>query len=152
MRVLGRASALVILSLGAAGGVIADAGTPMAAHVRSANERLEDVTAALAEGYTAIPCADGFDGATAVHYVNSKYLQDAVPDIGRPQGLLYENNGDGRLTLVAVEYVTMAGPVSLGGQPFKLLLAPDRYRLVVWAWKPNPLGGFAEANPDASCE
>jgi hypothetical protein len=152
MRMLWQASVLAILSLGAVGTAGADAGTPMAAHVRSANERLEDVAAARAVGYTAIPCAGGFDGATAVHYVNSTYLQDAVPNIGRPQGLLYESNGDGRLTLVAVEYVVVAGPASLDGQPLKFVRALDRYRLVVWAWKPNPLGVFADANPDASCE
>jgi len=152
MRVLWQASALAILSLGSVGDTGADAGAPVAAHVRSANERLENVTTALAEGYTALPCAGGFDGAAAVHYVNSKYLQDKVPDIGRPQGLLYENTGGDRLTLMAVEYVTAAGPTSLGGQHFKFVGAPNRYRLVVWAWKPNPLGLFADANPDASCE
>ena len=152
MRVPLQASALAILSLGVVGIAVADAGAPTAAHVRSANERLENVSEALAEGYTAIPCAGGFDGATAVHYVNSKYLRDAAPDIGRPQGLFYEQRDDGRLDLVAVEYIVVAGPVSLEGQQFKLVRAPDRYRLVVWAWKPNPLGVFADASPDSSCE
>ena len=152
MRILWPTSALAILSLGAAGDAGADAGTPTAAHVRSANERLEDVTAALADGYTAIPCAGGFDGATAVHYVNPKYFEDAVPDIGRPQGLFYEQRNDGRLNLVAVEYVVVAGPASLEGQPLKFVRGLDRYRLVVWAWTPNPLGVFADAHPDASCE
>jgi len=152
MRILWQASALAILSLAAVGDAVADAGVPMAAHVRSANERLEDVAAALAEGYTAIPCAGGFDGAAAVHYVNSKYLKDAVPDIGRPQGLLYENNGDGHLTLLAAEYVAAVGPVSLADQPLKFVGVREFYRLVVWAWKPNPLGLFADSHPDASCE
>ena len=152
MRVLWQASAIALLSASAVGTAMADGGLPTAAHVRSANERLENVTAALAEGYTAIPCAGGFDGATAVHYVNSTYLRDAGPDVARPQGLFYRQCDDGMLELMAAEYVVGAGPASLEGQPLRFERGLDRYRLVVWAWRPNPLGVFADANPDASCE
>ena len=50
-----------------------------------------DVSAAVAEGYAAIPCASGIDGgAMGVHYVNANYLKDEVPDIKRPQAVMYE--------------------------------------------------------------
>jgi hypothetical protein len=153
MRIFQPVGALVLASLGVAGAASAGPDTSAAEQVQAANMRFEDVTSALAEGYTAIPCADGFDGPVAtVHYMNARYLQDEVPDVARPQGLLYEPGGDGRLTLVAVEYVTVAGPVSLAGQPFKFVRKPDRYRLVVWAWKPEADSLFADASPDPACE
>jgi hypothetical protein len=152
MRIFWHASALALLSLGAAGAAWAEPGEPLADRIRTANVRLEDATTALMEGYTAVPCASGFDGAVAVRYVNPQYLQDDVPDVARPQGLIYEPGTDGRLQLMAVEYVTVAGPLSLGGQPFKFVRKPDRYRLIVWAWTDNPAGLFADANPEEFCE
>jgi hypothetical protein len=63
-----------------------------------------------------------------------------------------------RLTLIAVEYITLKGPASLGGQLFNFNNAPNRYglppfyELYVWAWKANPKGAFADMNMDVSCE
>src|SRR5215470_5805936 len=88
----------------------------LAAHVRTANERFKDVSVALSEGYTPIPCASGADtGAMGIHYVNAKLVGDTV-DIGRPQAVMYEPMPDGKLTLIAVEYITTKGPASLEGQ------------------------------------
>jgi hypothetical protein len=65
---------------------------------------------------------------------------------------------DGRLTLVAVEYITSKGPASLEGQLFNFTGAPNRYgldpfyQLHIWAWKQNPRGAFADMNPNVTCE
>ena len=132
---------------------------PLAEKVRVANDRFKDVAVAVAEGYAPIPCASGVDGgAMGVHYVNAKYLNEAVPDIRRPQAVMYEPTADGKMALVAVEYITFKGPASLEGQLFNFNGAPNRYgldpfyELHVWAWKPNPRGAFADMNPNVSCE
>lgn len=137
----------------------AGGGTPLADSVRAANERLQDVSAAVAEGYAPIPCASGqHGGAMGIHYVNGDYLKDDAVDIARPEAVMYEPMADGKLILVAVEYITFKGPASLEGHLFNFNGAPNRYgldpfyELHVWAWKPNPTGTFADMNPDVSCE
>jgi hypothetical protein len=160
MRIFWQASALAVLSFGAAApAVAADMSNPLVEHVRIANQRFEDASAALAEGYTAISCNDGSDGVVSgVHYVNQAYLRDEVPAIGRPQVLVYEPGDDGHLNLVAVEYITFKGPAWLEGQPYHLVAAPNRYGrvpfydLLVWAGEPNPRGIFADRSPNVMCE
>jgi hypothetical protein len=144
----------VFTSAAAAGG-----STPVADKVRAANERFNDVSAAVAEGYAPIPCASGQNGgAMGIHYVNGDYLKDDAIDIARPEAVMYEPMPDGSLKLVAVEYITFKGPASLEGHLFNFIGAPNRYgldpfyELHVWAWKPNPTGTFADMNPDVSCD
>jgi hypothetical protein len=127
--------------------------------VRAANNRFKDVSVALAEGYAPIPCASGIDGgAMGVHYVNAEYLKDEVPDIKRPQAVMYEPLPNGKMALVAVEYIAFKGPASLQGQLFNFTGSPNRYglgpfyELHVWAWKANPRGVFADMNPDVTCK
>ncbi len=131
----------------------------LAAAVREANVRFKNVAAAVAEGYAPIPCTSGVDGgAMGVHYVNAKYLEDETPDIRRPQAVMYEPGPNGKMDLVAVEFISFKGPASLKGQLFSFTNAPNRYglkpfyELHVWAWRPNPKGVFADMNPNVSCE
>jgi hypothetical protein len=147
-----------LLPVAAAGAGTADIGNPLAEHVRAANARFADASAATAEGYTAISCLDGPDGVvTGVHYVNQRYLEDEMPAIGRPQAPMYEPADDGQLTLVAVEYITK-GPAWLEGQPYHFVASPNRYGLVpfydllVWAAEPDPRGAFADRSPVLRCE
>ena len=144
MKVAGWTAGLVLLSSLAVGQVLAadSGGGPLAEHVRAANSRFMDVKAAIAEGYAPIPCTSGVDGgAMGVHYVNGEYLKDEVPDIKRPQAVMYEPLPDGKMALIAVEYITSKGPASLEGQFFSFTAAPNRYglgpfyELHVWAWK-----------------
>ena len=132
---------------------------PLADSVRAANDRFQDVAAATAEGYAPIPCASGVaGGAMGIHYVNPAYLEDDVIDIAKPEAVMYEPSADGKMTLIAVEYITTKGPAELQGHLFNFAGAPNRYglpafyELHVWAWKPNPTGTFADMNPDVSCD
>jgi hypothetical protein len=162
MNVVSRARDLALLSLLAVGVVAGDAAAQnrdgLVDQVRAANARFNEVSAAVAEGYAPIPCASGVDGgAMGVHYVNPTYLKDTAVDIKRPQAVMYEPTPDGRMALVAVEYITFKGPAALGGQLFNFNGAPNRYgldpfyELHVWAWKSNPRGLFADMNPDVTC-
>jgi hypothetical protein len=138
----------------------ADSSSPtLVDKVRAFNKRFEDVKVAVAEGYAPIPCASGIDGgAMGVHYVNAEYLKDEIPDIKRPQAVMYEPLPTGKMELVAVEYITLKGPTSLDGQLFSFTSSPNRYglgpfyQLHVWAWKSNPRGAFADMNPNVTCE
>ena len=127
--------------------------------VRQANDRFKNVSVAVAEGYRPIPCASGIDGgAMGIHYVNAKLLGAGAVDIWHPQAVMYEPMPDGRMTLIAVEYIAMKGPASLEGHLFNFTGAPNRYgldpfyQLHVWAWKQNPRGSFADMNPNVTCE
>jgi len=148
---------LSVFALGAT--AIAKGSNPLAEHVRAANDRFKDVSVAVAEGYAPIPCASGVDGgAMGIHYVNAKLLSDEVPDIKHPQAVMYEPSPDGKMELIAVEYIVSKGPASLEGQLFNFNGAPNRYglgpfyELHVWAWKENPRGAFADMNPNVTCE
>jgi len=132
---------------------------PLADEVKAANARFADVAVAKSEGYAPIPCVSGVDGgAMGIHYVNQALLEDPAIDIGKPEAVLYEPTTDGKLNLVAVEYITPKGPAALGGQLFSFTNAPNRYglpafyELHVWAWKANATGAFADMNPAVSCD
>ncbi len=149
-----------LLTLGGAAAAMGDGGgNPLADKVRVANDRFKDVAVAVAEGYAPIPCASGLDGgAMGIHYVNARYLKDDGLDVAHPEAVMYEPGADGRMTLVGVEYITLKGPASLDGHLFNFTNAPNRYglppfyELHVWAWKANPMGVFADMNPNVSCD
>ncbi|TPJ40801.1 hypothetical protein FJ434_19460 [Mesorhizobium sp. B2-5-13] len=149
---------LSILSIAATAANAHDTGA-LDEKVRAANGRFENVAMATAEGYAPIPCASGITGgAMGIHYVNAAYLKDDAVDVAKPEAVMYEPTADGKLRLVAVEYITSKGPASLAGQLFNFNSAPNRYglgafyELHVWAWKKNPTGTFADMNPDVSCD
>lgn len=132
--------------------------TPLVDSVLAANARFKDVSVAVREGYAPIPCASGINGgAMGIHYVNARYLGDDAVDVAHPEAVMYEPMPDGKLALVAVEYITAKGPASLAGQLFNFNSAPNRYglgpfyELHVWAWKANPDGAFADMNQNVSC-
>ena len=148
--------ALLAISVGSA--ALADDNNPLADKVRAADARFSDVAVAKSEGYAPIPCVSGPDGgAMGIHYVNQKLIDDPAVDVAHPEAILYEPGANGALTLVAVEYITPKGPAALGGQLFTFTNAPNRYGLPpfyslhLWAWRDNPMGAFADMNPNVSC-
>jgi hypothetical protein len=128
-------------------------------NVQTANDRFRDVSVAVAEGYSPIPCASGIEGGSmGIHYVNPAYLKDDTINIAQPEAVMYEPKPDGSLDLIAVEYITAKGPAELQGHLFSFTNAPNRYglgpfyELHVWAWKKNQTGAFADMNQDVTCD
>ena len=100
-----------------------------------------------------------------VHYVRGDLVGDDVLEPTTPEALVYEPDGDGRMRLVAVEYVvfrsawdaTHETPPSLFGRAFDVTADGNRfglpayYSLHAWVWKHNPSGTFAMWNPEVHC-
>ena len=140
---------------------------PALAAVRAATAKYHRVEVALADGYAPTPvCAASPAGAMGIHYVNAALRHDATFDPLRPELLIYEPQRNGKLRLVAVEYVITrsvwdaANPGTIPtflGQPFFRSFGPaahgepDHYELHVWLWRHNPSGMFAQWNPKVSC-
>jgi hypothetical protein len=101
------------------------------------------------------------DGAMGYHYFNKQLVDDLVVDPLKPEGLVYESGSNGRLRLVAVEYVVpgansnppgVSEPPSVFGMPMVILVpAVGFYTLHAWVWKHNPSGVFAHWNPRVAC-
>lgn len=105
------------------------------------------------------PCMTdpGGAGGMGFHYGNTSLIDGSV-HVDRPQLLLYEPQRNGRLRLVAVEYIipyTLHSrsdvPPVLFGQQFKQNDTFQLWGLHVWVWKANPSGLFANWNPRVSC-
>lgn len=142
--------------------------TGLVQEVRESTRPFLDVVTAESAGYGAfLGCTSGAQaGAMGQHFANPGLLGDGALDASQPEVLVYEPMNDGRLRLVAVEYVTIAEawdannpmPPVLMGQLFHYNGSPNRYGLPphyalhVWAWKRNPNGMFAHWNPRVSCE
>lgn len=153
------ATALIMAMTSAAGGAWADTPNPLADAVRAANDRFSDVAVAVKEGYAPIPCdASPMGGGMGIHYVNGDLIKGGALDISKPQAVMYEPMADGKLALIAVEYISLKGPVALQGHMMNYNGAPNSYGLPefyemhVWAWKTNPMGTFADDNPTVSCD
>jgi hypothetical protein len=141
--------------------------------VRAATARYLHLDRAIAHGYglltdaAGIACIDNPGvGGMGVHYVKGSLVDDPDESARTPELLVYEPRKNGRLRLVAVEYVVIqsawkaAGhkrPPSLFGQKFELTPAGNRYglppfyELHAWIWKHNPRGMFDDWNPRVTC-
>lgn len=125
--------------------------------VRKATARFHSLTQADKAGYVEfLDCFDSAAGGMGQHYVNLGSL-DATVDALAPESLVYEIV-DGRLRLVAVEYIVPGGfvnpadPPELFGQHFHENESLGVWVLHAWVWKRNPSGVFADYNPTvAAC-
>lgn len=102
-------------------------------------------------------------GGMGVHFLNVQAI-GPVPDLARPQVLLYEPDG-GKLRLVAAEwFIPLATGVkerpTLLGRPFDgpmqghhplMPVELSHFDLHVWLFKENPTGMFEPTNPDVKC-
>jgi hypothetical protein len=101
------------------------------------------------------------DGAMGYHYFNKELIDDMkIGDPLKPEGLLYEPKRNGKLKLVAVEYIVPGeganppgvnvAPTVLGREMHILVPAVGRYIQHAWIWKRNPAGMYEDWNPRLS--
>src|SRR6185312_15822951 len=97
-------------------------------------------------------------GGMGFHYGKTSLI-DGTVSVDQPELLLYEPEKNGRLELVAVEYIIPytavsrdAAPPELFGQKFLQNDVFQLWGLHVWAWKHNPSGVFANWNPRVTCD
>ena len=146
------------------------------AAVRAATARFHSTAQADAAGYGPFPpgaplheCISNLSGPGAMgfHWLNPNYLDD-VADPLHPEVLVYAPDANGKLKLVALEYVIFQDawfahhPANsmpeLFGQMFMATGSPNRYEipaffaLHVWLYKSNPGGMFENFNPTVSCD
>lgn len=131
--------------------------------VRNVTDKFHSISRARAAGYDLRPGLDFcFDnpgvGGMGFHYINTALL-DAKVNAQKPEAMVYAPRRDGKLELVAVEYIVDAKAWDakhsrkpyLFDEPFELNTSLGVYTLHAWIWKHNPLGVFADWNPRVSC-
>lgn len=131
------------------------------AAARATAARFMNVDAAVAAGYApqggcvAVPGLGGM----GIHYVNVAGVMDPALDPANPEILVYEPQQNGRLRLVAVEYMQVNTPGSSRPSLFDVAfengppVGPmQTYALHAWVGQHNPNGMFAAFNPTVSCE
>ena len=132
------------------------------AALRRVTATFHDFKTAAAAGWSAqiTPCMTdpGGAGGMGFHYGNPALI-DGTARVEEPELLLYEPEQNGRLRLVAVEYIIPytahsrgAEPPELFGQKFKQNDTFQLWGLHAWVWKNNPSGMFADWNPRVTCE
>jgi len=95
-------------------------------------------------------------GGMGHHWVNQS-LVDPVFDPLNPEAVLYAPDKNGKMKLVAVEYIVINAnqpAPTFDGQAFDVGGTPipaPHWSLHVWIGKPNPSGLFAPFNPDVDC-
>jgi hypothetical protein len=129
--------------------------------LRSVTAKFHEFDAAAEAGWSAqiTPCMTdpGGLGGMGFHYGNTTLI-DGTARVDQPELLLYEPESNGRLRLVAVEYIIpytfrsrdAAAPV-LFGQKFGRNDVFQLWGLHAWVWKDNPSGIFANWNPSVNC-
>jgi hypothetical protein len=141
------------------GGALTLSGADLAA-VRAATARYHRVEVALADGFEDTRHCVAVPGAgMGVHYVHGPRVADGALDPARPEVLVYEPQADGRMRLVAVEYMIprpMWDASHPGARPALFGHAfedgpMDSYTLHAWVWRHNADGAFAPFNPAVRC-
>jgi hypothetical protein len=142
---------------------------------RAATARFNSIQQAQRAGYALPPegplheCIANLagPGAMGFHLINGSLL-DATVDPTRPEALVYAPDKNGKLKLVAVEYVVLErawedanGEAALApmlfGEAFMPTDAPNRYEipafyaLHAWLFEPNPDGTFQPFNANVAC-
>ncbi|MBK5267493.1 MAG: hypothetical protein JJE47_08670 [Acidimicrobiia bacterium] len=143
------------------------------AEIRRATAQYHRVDAAIAAGYelgyvngsgTRIisGCiSHSTSGAMGYHYFNKDLIDDLVVDPLTPEGLLYEMGPNGKLKLMAVEYIVPGeganppgvseAPSVLGMEMHILVPAVGWYIQHAWIWSTNPSGIFTDWSLDVTC-
>ena len=137
---------------------VADLG-PRLAELRRAVAKFHDFDAAQRAGYTAriTPCMESAPGGMGYHFAKPELIDGVVIE-GRPEVLLYEPQGNGRLRFVGVEFIipftawTSTEPPVLYGQTLARNLTFEVWALHVWVGRENPTGIFSDWNPKVTCD
>jgi hypothetical protein len=130
--------------------------------------KLRSVTAAFHDSATASRAGwstqitkcmtDPVLGGMGFHYGNTALI-NGTATVENPQLLLYEPDKNGKVSLVAVEYIIPysfhsrdAEPPVLFNQKFQQVDSFQLWGLHAWVWKDNPSGMFAPWNPNVNCD
>jgi hypothetical protein len=154
--------ALLVMSLGLALG--ASARADVLQQVRQVTARFASIEQARAAGYEPFyVCAEQPGvGTMGQHYVKFPLVGDPAIDPLQPEALVYEPKANGGYRLVALEWVQVGPEAATAptvlGVPMSYTPAPNRYGIEpgfyqrhYWLYERNPLGTFADWNPDVSC-
>jgi len=127
--------------------------------VRKATSRFHSTTQATKAGYVpddhcvSVPGLGGM----GFHWVNPNLVDDVFDPL-KPEAVLYAPGPNGKLRLVALEYIVIntgqATPM-FGSQPFDVDGVPGlppHWSLHVWLYEENPSGMFMPFNPNVSCQ
>lgn len=132
--------------------------TDLLKDVRNATARFHSTTQAIMAGYepddhcVSVPGLGGM----GYHWVNPGMV-DPVYDPMKPEVMLYASAGNGKLRLVAIEYIVInvGQPAPMfGGQSFVVGGTPvpvPHWSLHVWLYENNPSGMFIPFNPNITC-
>jgi hypothetical protein len=148
----------------------------MLADLRAATSKYHKIEAAMADGYVlGSSCVSSPDGGMGYHYVNFGLMNGSF-DPTLPEALLYEMDQNGKLRLVAIEFIVVAAPwdeenagppmygskefddhremIIVDGEPVNAKGGPPfpHYQLHTWVWKHNPSGLYAPFNPNVTCQ
>lgn len=137
------------------------------AELRRATSRFHRPEEAAEAGYTVLvthptsgaTCLeDPAEGGMGRHMLNPDLVDDVVV-VSQPEVVIYEPMQNGKLRLVAVEYIipySIRGPdqppPTLFGREFLHNPTFGLWMLHAYVWKHNPAGTFATWNPTISCE
>jgi hypothetical protein len=138
---------------------------PISGQVQRQIARLRELTAPFHDFQTAVAAGWGMPipgcfsdsklGGMGYHFGNPALIDGAV-DALEPELLVYEPQKNGKLRLVAVEYLvpveawTASEPPHLYGQSFHRY--EEFWVLHVWHFRHNPSGVFADFSPTVSCQ
>ena len=112
--------------------------------LRHATRRFHNLDATMASGRTDLHLCVNQMGE---HFANQQTFSDGVLDPNNPEAMVYEHGKNGKLHLVAVEWVSTT-PGMVRGMPLHFNPAVNLWILHAWVWKHNPAGMFADMNPN----
>ncbi|SNS36144.1 hypothetical protein SAMN06295967_10838 [Belliella buryatensis] len=136
------------------------------AEMRRLTAKYQRLEVAEAAGYTLDRehCVSHPELGGMGHHAPNFGLVDGEYDIFTPEVMVYEPMDNGKMKLVAIEYVIMAdfwegetppmfGEVEFDFVPANPMGLPfDNFQLHVWIWKHNPSGMYAPFNPTVNCQ
>jgi hypothetical protein len=137
---------------------VGGAGNALVKELHAVASRFHSTKQAENAGYVADPhCVEvpGL-GGMGHHWVNQS-LVDPVFDALNPEAVLYAPDKNGKMKLIAVEYIvinTGQPAPTFDGQAFAVGGTPipaAHWSLHVWIGEPNPSGLFAPFNPNVDC-